>query len=118
MITKQQWGKQGEEWAANFLIGKGYHIRERNWRCGHLELDLICEREGKLHVVEVKLRKASPYGAPELAVNKTKFRHLRIAGATYLRLHPQFRNISFDILSITITQSGKAEFLHIQDVFF
>ena len=118
MITKQQWGKQGEEWAANYLINKGFKILEKNWRCSHFEVDLICEKKGKLHIVEVKLRKASKYGLPEMAVNKQKFRNLRIAASSYLRQHSQYRYLSFDILSITVKENNSIEYLHIQDVFF
>ena len=34
-------GKAGEDIAAGFLIKAGHTILERNWRSGHLEIDLI-----------------------------------------------------------------------------
>ena len=40
-------GKEGEEAACDFLIGRGYTIRETNWRLGHLEIDIRLLRPGK-----------------------------------------------------------------------
>jgi hypothetical protein len=34
-------GQQGEEIAAGFLIARGYHILERNFRCKGGEVDII-----------------------------------------------------------------------------
>ena len=42
---KQLQGFAGEDMAANLLLQKGYRILERNWRCGHLEVDIIAETD-------------------------------------------------------------------------
>ena len=50
-------GKFGEDEVAAFLIGRGHTVLERNWRSGHLEIDLITEAADGIHFVEVKSRK-------------------------------------------------------------
>ena len=49
-------GKYGEEIAANLLTQKRLKIRERNWRLGHLEMDIIAEDKQTIVFAEVKTR--------------------------------------------------------------
>ena len=53
------WERPGEERAAEYLISKGYIIRDVNWRSGKMELDLVAYRDTTLVVVEVKTRQQS-----------------------------------------------------------
>ena len=53
-LYKIKKGKWGEDKAAEFLKGKGYSIIERNYRCRCGEIDIIAERAGTVHFVEVK----------------------------------------------------------------
>ena len=55
---KQLQGIAGEDLATNLLLQKGYRILERNWHCGHLEVDIIAETDDYLVIVEVKTRKS------------------------------------------------------------
>ena len=44
MAEHNEFGKEGEEEAAAYLIDKGYSIRHRNWHCGKKELDIVASR--------------------------------------------------------------------------
>ena len=57
MAGHNEFGIRGEEVAVAHLIGKGYSIVERNWRCGHKEVDIIAMKASELVFVEVKTRK-------------------------------------------------------------
>ena len=46
-------GKKGEDIAARYLAGKGYHIIDRNWRFGKDEIDIIAEYNNFLVIVVV-----------------------------------------------------------------
>ncbi len=116
MAIQQELGARGEELAAAFLIERGFRILHRNWRCGHCEVDLVAEKNGKPHFVEVKTRSSTQYGNPELAVNRAKVQHLFRAAAAYLRQYPHFRDFRLDILSITI-RGEKIEYFFIEDVY-
>ncbi len=117
MASHNELGKEGEEMAAKWLTEKGYTILHRNWRHSYHELDIVASKGKFLHFVEVKARKASPYGNPEDSVTKKKFKNLQRAADEYLFLHPGHSWIQYDILSITIHQSGEAEYFLIEDVF-
>lgn len=53
-----QWGKQAENIVSEYLIAKGYTVRERNWRpkTSKSEIDIIAQKEDTLAFVEVKAR--------------------------------------------------------------
>ena len=50
-------GRQGEQLAFETLLKQGYIIRERNWRSGHHEIDIVAEKDSRIIIVEVKARK-------------------------------------------------------------
>lgn len=64
MAQHNQLGKTGEERATEYLISKGYIIRDINWRSGKMELDIVAYRDKTLVVVEVKTRKKQRISTP------------------------------------------------------
>ena len=117
MITeKQLQGIAGEEMATNLLLQKGYRILERNWRCGHLEVDIIAETDDYLVIVEVKTRKSTAFGNPEIFVDRQKQRHLIRAAMYYAKFKCVTKEIRFDIISVINTPELK-EVNHIENAF-
>lgn len=53
-----RWGKQAEAIVCEFMIAKGFTIRERNWRpqTSKSEIDIIAQKDDTLVFVEVKAR--------------------------------------------------------------
>ncbi len=77
-------GKRGEDAACEMLIGMGHVILERNWRSGHLEVDLIsCDSAG-IHFVEVKTRSRNIQAPPQESVDMTKQRRIVKAARRFL----------------------------------
>ena len=76
MASHNELGKEGEELAAKWLSENGYSILHTNWRHSHYEIDIVATKGKFLHFVEVKARKASPFGYPEDSVTKKKFKNL------------------------------------------
>jgi len=118
MASHNELGKAGEELAAGWLQKNGFELVHRNWRYSHYEIDIVATRGKFLHFVEVKIRKASPFGSnPEDSVTKKKFKHLQKAADQYLFLNPGHQWIQYDILAITMQGNGEAEYFLIEDVF-
>lgn len=109
-------GQLGEQLAADFFIAKGYLLLEKNWRYSRWEVDIIASKDNVLHFAEVKTRRSKNYGLPEEKVGNKKIQNLVNAAEQYLYLHPQWKRIQFDILSITILPSQPAEYFLIEDV--
>ena len=94
-------GQNGEEIACDFLLSRGHQILDRNWRAGHLELDIITEAEDGLHFVEVKARTAPVTTALTDQVNKQKQKRINAAALQYLnKKHLMGQEVFFDIVSV------------------
>ncbi len=103
-------GRLGETLASSYLEAKGYRIAARNYRIGHLELDLVCESDTHLLFVEVKTRTKTEaplrYGRPACAVDERKKQHLRDAANAYLRERPSEKRKRIDVIEVYLTPSG------------
>jgi putative endonuclease len=83
-MTKKEVGNYGEKLAARFLETRGFKIIERNFLTRWGEIDLVCERAGVLHFVEVKTRSVPDYGQPEEAIHWRKRERLLGTAKMYL----------------------------------
>lgn len=104
--------------AALWLEVRGFTILEKNWRIGHLEIDLIATKAEWLHIIEVKTRSSATWGGPELSVDPKKFNRLRNAAHIYLSSKRRFRWIQFDILAITVAKNQKTTIEYFEDVYY
>ena len=95
-------GRLGEDLAAAHLVGRGYQVLERNWRCARGELDLIArDADGTLVFCEVKTRSTDRFGAPSEAVGRVKAQRLRILALSWVcDRRPPPADIRFDVISI------------------
>ncbi len=116
MAKHLETGKEGEEMAAAWLLGQGFTILHRNWKHSYFELDVIAEREGVLHFIEVKTRTTDTYGHPEEGVTAKKLERLMNAGEEFLNVYPVWERIQYDILSIRLYSNKAPEYFFIEDV--
>ena len=93
----------GETEAARMLEKKGFRIVERNWRMGHLEVDLIAENKREIVFAEVKAR-TSTFGnrMPEENVDEIKRRRMVAAANAYVKYRQIEKNVRFDIIGLLI----------------
>ena len=116
MAKHLETGKEGEEMAAAWLLGQGFTILHRNWKHSYFELDVIAERAGVLHFIEVKTRTTDTYGHPEEGVTAKKLERLMNAGEEFLNMYPVWERIQYDILSIRLYTNKAPEYFFIEDV--
>ena len=107
----------GEQMAAEYLLEKGFSILYKNWRHGNWEVDFIVSLNNTLHFIEVKTRRTKKFGYPEEDVTKKKMANLINASEEFLFLHPEWKMIQFDILSISIPKDKPTEYFFIEDVY-
>jgi putative endonuclease len=89
-LNKRAKGNIGEDIACKFLVNKGFFIKERNYFKKWGEIDIIAERDGRLHFFEVKSvvgepakGKLSGNHRPEDNIHGFKLHQLRKMVQTY-----------------------------------
>lgn len=110
-------GKEGEDLAAAFLVQNGYQLRTRNYRYLKSEIDIIAEQDGVLAIVEVKSRKSDYVQGIAEAVNKKKIQQLVKAADHYVSTQNVQLEIRFDIITI-LKNANSFEIEHIKDAFY
>lgn len=105
MKGKNALGRHGEDETCQYLIDHGHTILERNWRYGHLEIDIISLAGDGIHFVEVKSRTAPVQGEPQEAVTASKQRHIAAAAGKYMSMKHKYLGrdleVWFDVAAIT-----------------
>lgn len=99
-------GRKGEDVACEFLSGKGHTIIQRNYRAGHLEIDIITLDRNGVHFVEVKSRMAPVAVSPEENVTASKQKKVADAALRYLNTSKDKRisgdlEVNFDVVAVT-----------------
>ena len=82
---RQTLGKRGEDIACGMLRDMGHTILERNWRSGHLEIDVISFDPDGIHFVEVKTRRQSIQAPPQDNVVHGKQQRIARAAMSFLK---------------------------------
>ena len=104
-------GRRGEQEAGAYLTRLGHSILARNWRSGHLELDLVTLKGNELHVVEVKSRTAPVMAEPQRNVGRDKQRRMVAAAKSFLHSDerknlPADLEVFFDVMSVVFYGAG------------
>lgn len=100
MAKHNELGKRGEEEACRYLTHLDYRLLDRNWRCGHLEIDLVAEDFGEVVFVEVKTRRNETFADAADAVTLDKKRRLLRAAHAYLAQKQLDQPFRFDIITV------------------
>lgn len=117
MAGHNEYGYICEDRAVAYLMARGYTVRDRNWRFGHKELDIVAQKDGILAVIEVKARKNERYGDAFEAVTDSKIYKIVQAANAYVKYYRINLSVRFDIISITGDPDNlKVE--HIEDAFY
>ena len=119
MATHNDLGKWGEEMAVQHLREQGYTILDRDWRFGHLDLDIVARTPDGIVVVfvEVKTRTSDVVSSPHDAVDARKIKSLGAAANAYVKEFQIWDELRFDIISIIGDRSETALLEHVEDAF-
>lgn len=105
---RQKLGQAGEDLACSHLAEKGHTVIERNWRSGHLEIDIISVDADGIHFVEVKTRRESIQAPPQESVDRKKQMRITKAAAAFLKSGKGQafggRECLFDIVAVTFIE--------------
>ena len=96
-----EWGHQAEDLVCEYLICKGYTVRERNWRpkTSHSEIDIIAQLGDTLVFVEVKAR-SDKEADPTDALTKDKVKNIVRGANSYLLMQDFMYFYRFDVAAV------------------
>tara|TARA_B100000902_G_C27273165_1_gene897403 strand:- start:1352 stop:1714 length:363 start_codon:yes stop_codon:yes gene_type:complete len=104
MADHNELGIQGEQLVTEHLMARGYKIRDRNWRFGKDEIDIITIDGDEILFVEVKTRNSDFFGNPAEAVTRSKQAQLIKAANAYVEKHDLDLEVRFDVIGIIFNQ--------------
>lgn len=117
VLAKDALGRHGEDLAARQLVGAGFEILARNWRCELGEIDIVARDGNSLVIVEVKTRRSTAFGTPAEAITARKADKLRELALAWLQRHPGGGlDLRFDVVSIVVPRNGATELSHLRGV--
>ena len=98
--------------AVRYLRLHGYTVKERNWRSGHMEIDIIAANFSTVAFVEVKARTYTmktleTVPPPGNAVRSEKQRLTRKAAKDYLWQHPTKKQPRMDVIEVWLVRDEK-----------
>lgn len=117
MAQHNELGKIGEQIAVDFLIKKGYRIKERNWRFKKAEIDIIAQLKNVLIAVEVKTRSTDVFGDPQEFIKPKQKNLLITAMNEYVISNDLDVDVRFDVIGI-VKNSKETRIEHLEDAFF
>ena len=106
---KQYIGTKGEDAAAGLLRDKGFNILRRNYAVHNVgEIDIIAEKDGDIHVFEVRTRRnIGDYpDSAESVVNRKRNRVIRTAERFIDENGLYDKNIVFEVIRVTHDAQG------------
>ncbi len=117
MGAHNEFGKEGEELATAYLVGKGYLIMCRNYRYLKAEIDIIAQKGNTIAIIEVKSRSSTYFENIAETVSKKKISLLVTAADYYINTNKFDREVRFDIITI-LKKNNKFLLEHLEDAFY
>ncbi|PVY32905.1 putative endonuclease [Williamsia muralis] len=118
VVRGVRWVSWGEDAAAEYLVGLGWVLVQRNWRCRYGELDVIAVDGDALVVVEVKTRTGSLYGDVAEAVTVAKYQRMRRLAGVWLREQGRrWPVVRFDVVAVQLDSKDSVSISHLRGVF-
>lgn len=123
MKSNQKIGNIGENIAAGFLSSKGYKVLERNYWRQWGEIDIIAQKGGATHFVEVKTisrennidvsRKTSGEYRPEDNMHEKKIQRLHRTIQSYIAEHQELGEWQLDLIAVELSIKDKKAYCRV-----
>lgn len=117
MGDHNQFGKEGEKIAVQFLRDNGYIIKHLNYRYLKAEVDVIAQRKNTLAIIEVKSRSSDALQNIADTVTAKKIKLLVMAADHYVSDNDLDVDVRFDIITI-LKNEDNLKIEHLTDAFY
>ena len=117
MAKHNDFGKEGEEIAAKYLVEKGYTIKHTNYRHLKAEIDIIAQKADILAIIEVRARSSNHIIPIAETVSQKKIKLLVWGANHYVRSHKLDVEVRFDIITI-LKNARTLQIKHLESAFY
>ncbi|WP_282049010.1 YraN family protein [Maribacter aquivivus] len=117
MGKHNEFGKEGEQIAVDFLKKNGYLIKYKNYRYLQAEIDIIARKGDILAIVEVRSRSSDFIENIAETVTAKKIKLLVMAADHYVTDNNLDVEVRFDIITI-LKNKSKFELEHLESAFY
>ena len=119
LTNKQKLGKKGENLALRYLEKKGYKKIFQNYQFGKGEIDIICEYENDIIIIEVKSVKVDGFGSGEERITLKKQKMIIETTYGFLVENEQYEDygVRFDVVIVNF-RNYPAEIIHYESAFW
>ncbi|MFS4466608.1 YraN family protein [Maribacter sp. 2210JD10-5] len=117
MGRHNEFGKEGEQIAVDFLIKNGYSISYRNYRYLKAEIDIIAQKDDVLAIVEVRSRSSNFLENIADTVTPKKIKLMVMAADHYVTEANIDVEVRFDIITI-LKNKSRFELEHLENAFY
>jgi ribonuclease HII len=100
-VSAPSTGQLAETAAADHLSSLGFRILERNWKTKWCEIDIIAERDNRIHFVEVKYRKNYRQGTGIDYVTRAKHKQMKFAAELWLSSRDNFDSAALSAIGLS-----------------
>ena len=117
MGKHNEFGAEGEKLAVDFLIKKGYVIKQKNYRYLKSEIDIIAQKGNILAIVEVRARSNDQIISIADTITPKKIKLLVMGADHYVITNKLDLEIRFDIITI-LKNSKILKIEHLESAFY
>ena len=117
MGKHNEFGVEGEKLAVDFLIKKGYVIKQKNYRYLKSEIDIIAQKGNILAIVEVRARSNDQIISIADTITPKKIKLLVMGADHYVITNKLDLEIRFDIITI-LKNSKILKIEHLESAFY
>lgn len=117
MGKHNEFGKEGEQIAVDFLQKNGYNIKYRNYRYLKAEIDIIAQKGNILAIVEVRSRSSDFIENIADTVTQKKIKLLVMAADHYVIEGNLDVEVRFDIITI-LKNKKQFQLEHLESAFY
>ena len=110
-------GKLAEDEANKYLLKNHYKILERNFRTKFGELDIVCQKEKTIIVVEVKALNNNSDFTPEQHFTKEKLNKIIRTFNYFLKIKDfKYQDLRIDLITLEFLDDSLKEIRHYQNL--
>ena len=120
LTERQKTGDIGERAALEYLEKLGYVLKEKNWRHGHSELDLIMNDDGCIVFCEVRTHNEERvhYTTQSESISENKKASLSRGASYYMGKFDGACPCRFDVVEVTLENEKVKNINHIKNAFY